>query len=59
MNFGGDRYDLEQMLRFLVGVDSQFYPQIGELYERRISDWAVGRRAELGLHRAEEDLEQR
>ena len=59
MNFGDDGYDLERMQGFLVGVESQFYPQLGELYERRISAWAAGRQAELGLHRAEEDLEQR
>ena len=41
MNFGYDGYDLDRMLRFVVGVESQFYPQIGELYERRIEAWAA------------------
>jgi hypothetical protein len=49
MNFGGDGYDLEQMLNFVVSVDSQFYPQIGDLYQRRIEAWATVQREELGL----------
>ena len=49
---------MEDMLLFVVGVESEFYPQIGELYERRIETWAAGRRAELGMDPAEEqDLE--
>ena len=28
------------MLRFVVGVESQFYPQIDALYRRRIEAWA-------------------
>jgi hypothetical protein len=44
MNFGGDGYDLEQMLNFVVSVDSQFYPQIGDLYQRRIEAWAPAQR---------------
>ncbi len=59
MNFGGDGYDLEKMLRFIVSVESQFYPQIGRLYERRVRDWAAGRQAAMGLRRTQEDLEQR
>jgi hypothetical protein len=27
------------LLDFVVGVESQFYPQIGKLYERRIEAW--------------------
>lgn len=53
MNFGDAGYGLDEMLRF-VSVDSQFYPQIGELYERRITEWAAVRRRESGLH-GEED----
>ncbi len=49
MNFGRDGYDLDQMLKFVVSVNSQFYPQIGELYQRRIEAWAAVRREELGL----------
>ena len=58
MNFGDDGFDLDQMLGFVVGVESQFYPQIGVLYQRRIEAWATARRAELGLDQEEdEDLE--
>jgi len=41
MNFGDDGYDLEQMLDFVVSVDSEFYPQLGRLYRTRIREWAV------------------
>ena len=34
-------YNLEQMLRFVVGIDSQFYPQLSGLYRRRIQAWSV------------------
>ena len=36
MNFGWRGYDHEKMQAFVVGVESEFYPQIGQLYERRI-----------------------
>jgi hypothetical protein len=52
MNFGGDGYDLQQMLSFVVNIDSQFYPQIGVLYKRRIEAWASTRRQEVGLDTA-------
>ncbi len=41
MNFGDDGFDLDRMLRFVVGVESQFYSQIGELYTQRIEAWAA------------------
>jgi hypothetical protein len=40
MNFSHGGYNLDQMQRFVVGIDSQFYPQIGPLYRRRIEAWA-------------------
>ena len=43
-NFGKDGYDLDRMLRFIVSVDSEFYPQLGRLYHKRISNWAAGQR---------------
>jgi hypothetical protein len=43
------------MLRFVVGVESQFYAQIGKRYERRIETWAAERRAKLGLDKAREE----
>ncbi len=57
-HFGRDGYDLDQMLRFVIGVESQFYPQMGTLYRRRIEAWAAARRAEWrsGQSKAE-DLE--
>jgi hypothetical protein len=29
------------MQRFVVGIDSQFYPQLGVLYRKRIQAWAL------------------
>jgi hypothetical protein len=40
-NFSDAGYNLDQMLRFVVGIDSQFYPQLGRLYRRRIQAWAI------------------
>ena len=31
MNFRDREYDRDELLGFVVGVESQFYPQIGEL----------------------------
>jgi len=39
MNFGYGGYDLEKMLRFVIGIESQFYPEIGRLYAGRIQKW--------------------
>jgi hypothetical protein len=50
-------YNRDELLNFVVGIESQFYPQIGTLYERRIETWAAWRREALGLHTPEEDLE--
>jgi hypothetical protein len=47
MNFAWRGYDHEQMQGFVVGVQSEFYPQIGRLYELRIEAWGAARRAEL------------
>jgi len=47
MNFGGRKADLSTLLAFVVGIDSQFYPQLGRLYRRRIQAWAA-ERARLG-----------
>jgi hypothetical protein len=41
MNFADDGYPLEQMLRFVVAVESEFYPELGALYEERIRSWAA------------------
>ena len=43
MNFGGRKADLSKLLAFVVGIDSQFYPQLGRLYRRRIQAWATER----------------
>ena len=51
MNFGHSGYDRDQLLDFVVGVESQFYPQIGKLYERRIEAWGAARREQLALDR--------
>ena len=47
MNFGVDGYNLIAMLAFVKG-ESQFYPQFGELYERRIRVWAAEQHARAG-----------
>jgi hypothetical protein len=49
MNVGSQGYDRDLMLAFVVGVESQFYPQISELYARRIDAWGAARRAKLAL----------
>ena len=54
MNFRDREYDRDQLLGFVVGVESQFYPQIGELYERRIEAWGAARQGKLELAKAEE-----
>jgi hypothetical protein len=48
MNFGDDGYDPDDIRRF-SSVTSQFYPQIGALYRRRIEAWTAERRKERGL----------
>ncbi len=55
-HFGRDGYDLERMQRFVIGLESAFYPQFGKLYRRRIDAWAAARQAEQVIDR-EEDLE--
>jgi len=45
-NFGPEGYDLNRMLEFVVGVESQFYPQIRELYRLRIEAWGKARQTE-------------
>jgi len=54
MNFRHTGYDRDDLLGFVVGVESQFYPQIGELYERRIEAWGAAQREKLALDKAEE-----
>ena len=53
MNFSEQGCDREQMQRFVVGVESQFYPQIGKLYRLRIDAWAAALRPEHALMRNE------
>jgi hypothetical protein len=45
MNFGERGYDLDVMDRFVVSVESQFYPDLGRLYRQRIREW--GRRMQV------------
>jgi hypothetical protein len=49
MNFGHSGYDRDEMLNFVADVESQFYPNIGALYERRIEAWATARREKFAL----------
>jgi hypothetical protein len=43
-NFAEDGYVLEEMLDF-VRIDSEFYPELDELYRARITAWAAQQRA--------------
>jgi hypothetical protein len=52
MNFAHSGYHRDDLLDFVVGVESEFYPQIGELYTRRIDAWGAAQRAELAGARA-------
>jgi len=54
MNFGDSGYDGDELLDFVVGVESQFYPQLGNLYLRRIEAWGTARREKLALEKPEE-----
>jgi len=51
MNFGDAGYDLDKMQRFVVGVDSEFYPQLDALYRHRIDAWAAERHAASAIGR--------
>ena len=44
MNFRDSGYDVQKMLRFVRGIDSQFYPQLGKLYKLQIRRWAAAQR---------------
>ena len=46
-NFGEDGFDFNQMLDF-VQIDSEFYPELGDLYRERITTWAAQQRAATG-----------
>jgi hypothetical protein len=54
MNFRNRGYDRDQLLGFVLGVESQFYPQISELYERRIEAWAAAQREKVQLEKTQE-----
>ena len=43
MNFDDPGTQLRTLLGFIVGIDSQFYPQLAQLYSRRIQAWAAQR----------------
>lgn len=51
LNFPDDECPSEDMLAFVTSVESQFYPQIGELYEERIRAWGLARRAPTQYHK--------
>jgi len=44
MNFADHGYDVDEMQGFVVSVSSEFYPQLGVLYRRRIDAWAAEHR---------------
>jgi len=43
INFGHGGHDVDEILSFVVGVESAFYPQIGMLYAKRVTAWATAR----------------
>lgn len=45
MNFGYDGYPIDRILNFLVGIESSFYPQFGDLIATRVKEWASVQRA--------------
>ena len=44
MNFGDDGYDASQMQVFVIGITSEFYPDISKLYRKRIARFAAEHR---------------
>lgn len=54
-NFADTGYSLKQMVGFIVNIESQFYPQIGRLYDHRIRAWAEKCRVTLGLNEEEDE----
>jgi len=53
MNFSEDGYDEDEMQSFVVGIDSEFYPQLEHLYRSKISEMA----ADHGIDDEEKDVE--
>jgi hypothetical protein len=45
-NFADDGYDRDEMQAFVVGVESEFYPEFGALYRARIAAWGAERQVE-------------
>jgi hypothetical protein len=50
-NYGDDGYNLDEMQSFVVSIDSEFYPDLGWQYRRRIASWAAEQR--VGEHECE------
>jgi hypothetical protein len=50
-NYGDDGYNLDEMQKFIVSIDSEFYPDLGWQYRRRIASWAAEQR--VGEHECE------
>jgi hypothetical protein len=46
---------VDEMPGFVVSIESQFYPQIGRMYDRRIRAWAEKCRVKLGLNEEEDE----
>ena len=50
MNFGASGYDPDDLIGFVVAVESEFYPQIGALYAHRIATWGAAQRAKFAAN---------
>jgi hypothetical protein len=44
-NFGDHGYDEEEVLGFVVAIESEYYPELDRVYRERITDWAARQRA--------------
>jgi hypothetical protein len=55
MNFADDGYDVDEMQSFVVGVESEFYPELGTLYRRLIDAWAADRQVDRNEDDADDE----
>ena len=44
MNFADEGYDIDEMQAFVLGIESEFYPQLDGIYRRQIAAWGESRK---------------
>lgn len=59
LEMNGFECDLENSLAFVEGVESEFYPDLDQLYRHRIGTWVEERRRERGLEKEKTSSEVR